>query len=391
MTLATATSSDPERVLIDMTADPLPDDPQSRSLIAAYYRQTVLDAVLSRAPGFSAPRFDRRMALAEALWERAPFEAAPARPLPEIDAADATLARFLDVSQGHHCPVVIRGFGADSTAVKSWSAAGLAERVGPLDITAVEMNRIPQPGELDVRYPLHDLQFADFVRRMGDEPLYLHNSETLIAACPELLDELHLDRVRTALCDPSETWDPIFSASLFIGTGNVYSGLHNAPGGNFFLQVTGRKTWTFVHPALSPYLAVRTAKPFNHARSAYGTFHTAGPDSPIHRLPRYTVTLEPGDLLYNAPWWWHEVLNTGETIGCAMRYVAPPLRRSPTWHNHRLFAGLSVWPMLWTASMVDFARHRVAEALGRGRSGTLRAMVSRRVDRTVNRARKQST
>ncbi len=384
-----ATTHQPDALGPDLLADPLPGDTETRRLADALYRQTALDHLLSRAPATQTPRFAQREALVDALWACAPFDAPEPRPLPEIDAADLTLPRFLDVSHGHHAPVVIRGFGTASPAVQTWSADRLAERVGPLDITAVEVDHAPGASAAERGRTLHDMPLTDFVRRMHHEPLYLHNSGDLTAACPALVDELELelDRVRETLCAPGETWDPLFTAALFIGTERVYSNMHTAPGGNFFLQVTGRKTWTLVHPGLSPYVFPLIARPFNHARSAYGTFHTAAADSPLHRLPRYTVTLEPGDLLYNAPWWWHEVLNHGETIGCAMRYVAPPLGRLPTWRNHRLFAGLSLWPRLWAASLWDYTRHRARRAVGREQSGTLRQMVSQRTDRAVNQAR----
>lgn len=374
-----------------MMHDPLPGDGESRRLLAEFDRLWTLDHLLSRAPSVHAPRFERRQAVVDALWARAPFREGVAHALPEIAADELTLARFLDLSQGHHRPVVIRGFGAASAAVREWTAERLAARVGPLPIVAAEMDRSPGTRvAISKGLTLHEMPLTEFVERMRDEPLYLHNSSVLTDACPSLLEDMELDRIRQTLCDPDEPWDPIFSASLFVGTGQVYSNLHTAPGGNFFLQVRGRKRWSFVHPHLSPYLMPLAARPFNHARSVYGTFHTAPADCPIHRLPRYTVTLEPGDLLYNAPWWWHEVLNEGETIGCAMRYVAPPLDRSPTWHNHRLFAALSMWPQLWAASLLDYGRHRIDRLLGRARGGTLRRMVGRRTDRAVNHSRGRS-
>ena len=37
-------------------------------------------------------------------------------------------------------------------------------------------------------------------------------------------------------------------------------------------------------------------------------------------LPRYDIILEPGDILWNAPWWWHRIENSdGFSIGVAVR------------------------------------------------------------------------
>lgn len=362
----------------------LPEDDRTRRLLGEFYRATALDHLTSRAPSPQAPRFARREAIVDALWASAPFEADAPQPLPEIDAADLSLPRLLDLSHGFRRPVVIRGFGLDSPAVKAWSADHLAGRVGDVPV-GLDGENSPSQAEL-VRHT-YEIPFAEFVRRMREEPLYVFNCGDLTSACPALVDELELDRVRTLLNEPDDTWDPLFTAALFVGTERVFSNVHAAPGGNFFLQVTGRKTWTFVEPALSPYLRPLVRRPFNHVLSAYGTFHTADADCEMHRLPRYGVTLEPGDLLYNAPWWWHEVINHGETIGCAMRHVAPPLDRSPTWHNHRVFSAMSVYPRLWAVSLADYARNRAARLVGRDRPGTLRALVSRQTDREVARAR----
>jgi hypothetical protein len=43
---------------------------------------------------------------------------------------------------------------------------------------------------------------------------------------------------------------------------------------------------------------------------------------PLFRyVPKYTVHLKPGDVLYVPPWWWHEVTNHGETIGVPVRFL----------------------------------------------------------------------
>mgnify|MGYP001372745346 CR=1 FL=1 len=37
-------------------------------------------------------------------------------------------------------------------------------------------------------------------------------------------------------------------------------------------------------------------------------------------LPRYDIVLEPGDILWNAPWWWHRIENgNGFNVGLAIR------------------------------------------------------------------------
>lgn len=354
-------------------------DPQTRSLVRQLYRQTALDLLTSRKASVQAPRFQRRAALVEALWARAPFDAGPT-PVPELPA-DADFAQFFDLSSGYRAPVVLRGFAAHTAAVQNWSGAHLSARLGAAPCTVVEMDAAAFSRPHDSKRILHTMPFDEFARRMHTEPLYLHNSTEFATACPDLLDELDIPRINAQLCDPSSEWDHIFASNLFVGTDNVFSNLHCAPGGNFFLQVAGRKTWTLVDPALSPYVFPLPSRPFNHCLSLYGSFHAGDANAPIHRLPRLTVTLEPGDLLYNPPWWWHEVVNDGETIGCALRHVPRPFERSPTVANHRLFSLLSIYPKLWAFSAMDYARHRMR------RSGGMRAVLNARLAQELNKAR----
>jgi len=38
-------------------------------------------------------------------------------------------------------------------------------------------------------------------------------------------------------------------------------------------------------------------------------------------VPKYSAHLKPGDVLYNPPWWWHEVRNLNESISVPIRVV----------------------------------------------------------------------
>lgn len=358
----------------------MPTDPRSRQLSRELYRLTALDLLLSRDESVRAPRMARRQAVVERLWADAPFGQQDPCPVSELSADEADFARLFDLSAGYRRPVVIRGFARDFPAVRGWTADHLAARIGDKEVTVVEMDHAAFTRTHELKRTLHRMPFDAFVGRMRTEPLYLHNSSEF-AEDADLLGELGIDRINAGLCDPDSTWDQIFASNLFVGTDQVFSNLHAAPGGNFFLQVAGRKTWTLVDPALSPYLLPLTMRPFTYCLSNFGSFRGQPDDSPLWRLPRQQVTLEPGDLLYNAPWWWHEVINHGETIGCAMRHVTAPFQRSPTLSNHRLFTALSTFPGLWAVSAMDYTRHRL------GGGGTMRDIVHPMLNRALERAR----
>ena len=48
-------------------------------------------------------------------------------------------------------------------------------------------------------------------------------------------------------------------------------------------------------------------------------------------VPKYVTELEPGDVLYNPSWWWHEVVNIGESIAAALRVGATPHNAPKMW------------------------------------------------------------
>jgi Cupin-like domain len=91
------------------------------------------------------------------------------------------------------------------------------------------------------------------------------------------------------------------------------SPLHCARHANFFIQVVGSKKWTLIEPKYSLFL---------HPILAYnipGCISETLP-SVTETLPRQEVILNPGDVLFNPPWMWHQVENMpGFTIGCATR------------------------------------------------------------------------
>lgn len=91
---------------------------------------------------------------------------------------------------------------------------------------------------------------------------------------------------------------------------------HCAGGNNWFIQVAGKKYWEFIEPRYSPYMAPLKGGAFNMWT---GNKHMA--DIQTH-IPRRSVTLQTGDLLYNPDWTWHKIINHGGlSIGVPAREV----------------------------------------------------------------------
>lgn len=94
-----------------------------------------------------------------------------------------------------------------------------------------------------------------------------------------------------------------------------------------FRQIAGRKKWWFIPPSQTPYL--KPSINYNgfsaHTLTLVGK-QGATPSPWLNKLVRYTSTLEPGDVLFNPPWFWHGILNLGSVedndlvIGVPTRY-----------------------------------------------------------------------
>ena len=90
-------------------------------------------------------------------------------------------------------------------------------------------------------------------------------------------------------------------------------------------MIKGIKKWILINPKYSFLLKGRLSKSGMHAQSLFDMpdFDISKTPDIIKHIPRYEINLEPGDVLWNAPWWWHRIQNINqdsENIGIAIRY-----------------------------------------------------------------------
>lgn len=156
------------------------------------------------------------------------------------------------------------------------------------------------------------------------------DSVYVIGCAQVFTDHPELDALFSAK-DIEDQFDrKIVRKEMFVGGPKVGSSFHCAGGDNFFLMVSGRKQWTFVDPRnwMAMYATVgrnRESVVFTspicsatydlEQREKYPLFA---------KIPKYRVTLEPGDLLLNPSMWWHEVQNLDRTIGVPNRASSKP-------------------------------------------------------------------
>jgi hypothetical protein len=185
------------------------------------------------------------------------------------------------------------------------------------------------------------------IRNNGE--YYANNLEDLFNNHPELRNDLLLREIEAYSCaarpehSPGKKrgwrlprWGEILSTQIFITNENGRTGYHCAAGGNFFVQVYGRKRWVFVNPRHSPFMYPVIRKDFFYSGSPVdvrlGSEEQLREGYALYNLiPKYEVVLEPGDVLYSPQWWWHCVDNLSLSIGVAMRFRTGAFAENPVY------------------------------------------------------------
>ena len=235
-------------------------------------------------------------------------------PVKIIHYTELTNEHFLNVSNHYRNPVVIKGFMKDSDAVKKWDLTYLKEHISPdFKINCVHYEKT---------FNIIPLTFTEFIERK-DEKLYINNNHTILANYPDLFKNIK-DRLYQLKKILYRIPEHIHIANLFIGYGkNKGSNLHCGGSGNFFCMITGKKHWTLINPKYSCLLKGVLSESGIHGQTRFDMLDQPLETHPkmLTHIPRYEITLEAGDILWNPPWWWHRIYNIDEglTIGSAIR------------------------------------------------------------------------
>lgn len=238
--------------------------------------------------------------------------------IPTIDAKDLTDEKFIKLSNNYRDPVLIKNFMKDTNAVKKWDLDYLSDIIGDFKINTVKYTD---------KIELENMSFTDFAKRIDNDEIYINNNHTILGKFPQLFDdikpkfELLLETLKS--CNLYS----VHIANLFIGSNNdkkkcAGSSMHCGGSGNFFCMLQGKKHWTLIHPKYSCLLKGRVSSTGIHAQTLFDMVDIELNKTPkiFKYLPRYEIVMEPGDVLYNSPWWWHRIRNyDGLSIGLAIR------------------------------------------------------------------------
>jgi len=223
-------------------------------------------------------------------------------PIPEYDWKNGDPETFYQTFVKTPHPVVLRGFMKNTALLKDLSWDKVLKKYGDEDVflTRKEMDGIN--GKL---------------REVDAPNTYLHNSEVLFNKYPQIRDLFQYERLEDYL------HMKVGYEQIFVGRAGTGSPFHNASVYNMFYMVDGKKKWYFVDPN-DTYLGYPVASlgraaavlcclwPHEYNVEAFPLFKYC---------PVFTAELEPGDVLFNPPWWWHSIKNTSEhSVGVASRW-----------------------------------------------------------------------
>lgn len=215
-------------------------------------------------------------------------------------------------------PVVLEGAAKEWACTQKWSLEYFKELHGRDEIVMVDQSKGDYPYELTTL-----AEVIDNIRSGGGK---YYRFYPLLTRHPEHIEDFDykwLKQHRNKLC-----WFDAFQ--VFIGGKDSYTALHNANQSNLFVQAYGEKHWVLYSHY---YTAVIDPAPVaNVYRGAPGKkefpFNPWQPDFeyPYHLfkyMDGYSVTLKPGDVLWNPPFYWHAVLNGSDSIGVGYRWLSP--------------------------------------------------------------------
>ena len=240
--------------------------------------------------------------------------------IPTFDFAEVSTAAFQQMICQFVMPMfVVRGFVKNSDAVGKWTLDYFEKMYPDAEVACLIEH---QDGSLE---DFMGERLADVIAKMrpgNKEKHYVHNTSQIFKDCPELLTDIEYAKLKTY-------YSPVAVnaiVQLFMGGSDTGVRMHCANEFNSFLMIDGNKHWTFVPPeytyALRPTLSSNGLNALCSIVDHQQSFDAFEKTNPLYnRLPKYSLLLEPGDMLVFSPWWWHAVSNTSpESIAVATRW-----------------------------------------------------------------------
>lgn len=307
----------------------------------------------SQNPSLIGKRFQdlQKKNIRKLLEANKDFNEAGPMPLAEMNLEELTPESFRHWKHKVNAPLVVRGFLKDAPIMELTNEDNLITNFGQVQVQCADFRIDKKTSGAGQNVPLVKTSLKDYLTSEKFDHFYVNNFHGLL----NNLDFYRLCKGKTLRKIQDNT---CVLNQWFIKRGiHSRSPLHCANGENIFLNVQGKKEWHFIHPSYTPLLhttlsrygvyAVSEAIEYFDTDDFYETM-TKNHDW-FHKIPVYKVVLEPGDMLYNPHWWWHDVRNlTDFTMGCASRWVDNKIPDKKIATNA---------PVLFAGQMMELIKH----------------------------------
>ncbi len=255
---------------------------------------------------------------------------------------DISLKEFKNHYMRKGIPVVLEGAAKDWDCVKKWSLDYFKELHGDDEIVMATQENMNNYEAITLR------EVIDNIKGGGKK---YYRFYPLLDRHPEHLKDFDYQW----LLDRKTKFSLFEAFQVFIGPKDSISYVHNANPPNFFVQTYGQKDWILISQYYTmivdpdPVRNVYRNAPFRGKNNM--PFDPFSPDySPPNELYKYidgySVSLQPGDILWNPPFYWHTVKNASDSIGVGYRWTDPfyAFKIAPL---YMLLDMLAIHPPIW--------------------------------------------
>lgn len=219
-------------------------------------------------------------------------------------------------------PFVVRGIARDWECVKKWSPQYFADKYGDDRVNLIN-DHIATDESVEEEYSLREIiesfdssnpKYCRFLPILDNHPELYEDFDT-----KWLADRMHKGGKVTLWGKKGD--GAKLRSHLFIGREGMKTEVHCALTNNFFINVHGRKKWYIFSPKYNQFID----SPVNWGPGVFGSevdVNNRIDDShPLWRyVDGYEFVMEPGDILYNPPFWWHRVSNESHNVSIGLRW-----------------------------------------------------------------------
>lgn len=214
--------------------------------------------------------------------------------------------------------ILFKGIASHWEAVRNWDLNYFKEKFGNHMIT---INNNPGLVADNVVTKTEHLKLSEYIQQVQQGDLKYLKLSSLVHDEPQLKNQLDYNVLKN--------FQPFLSTGetyyTFIGGKGSITPMHNEIPCNVYVQIHGRKRWVLYPPDDFTLLGT-------HAERRPYFFTNANPDfQEDEKYPflkyagKIEIIIEPGDILYVPPFYWHYVENITDSISVAYKFANVPL------------------------------------------------------------------